>query len=379
MKAPVHQPSSSLIWQILIGIGAALGVWGLIRLAMVFQSPPERSAAVFTATHVQIPQPTEQAPAGMAWIAGGEFLMGCADPRSKPFGGPDPMNDARPIHTVSLDSFWIDKTEVTNAQFAIFVKETNYVTVAERKPKAEDFPGAAPENLLAGSIVFAPPAEKISLEDHYRWWNYLPGVNWRHPTGPDSSIEKHDNDPVVHIAYEDAEAFAMWAGKRLPTEAEWECAARGGLSGSLYPWGNDFRPAGRWLANTWQGSFPTENTGEDGYEGVSPVASFPANGYGLFDVSGNVWEWCCDWYRPDSYATEVRSGGRLIRNPKGPRESFDPQEPEQSKRVLRGGSFLCSEQYCARYIVGTRGKGEISSGCNHIGFRCVKPSTVTPQ
>jgi len=379
MKPPVHQRSSSLIWQISIGIGAAFCVWGLIRLAVVSQSPLDRSAAAFTATIVQIPQSTEPAPAGMAWIAGGEFSMGCADPRGKPFGGPDPMNDARPIHRVSVNSFWIDKTEVTNAQFAIFVTETNYVTVAERKPKAEDFPGAAPENLIAGSIIFAPPAEKISLEDHYRWWNYLPGVNWRHPTGPDSSIETHDNDPVVHIAYEDAEAFAAWAGKRLPTEAEWEFAARGGLSGSLYPWGNDFRPAGRWLANTWQGSFPAENTRDDGYEGVSPVASFPANAYGLFDVSGNVWEWCCDWYRPDSYAADIRASGSLIRNPIGPRESFDPQEPGQSKRVLRGGSFLCSDQYCARYILGTRGKGEISSGCNHIGFRCVKPSTMTSR
>jgi formylglycine-generating enzyme required for sulfatase activity len=199
----------------------------------------------------------------------------------------------------------------------------------------------------------------------------VPGADWRHPTGPGSSIEGRDDDPVVQIAHDDAVAFAAWAGKQLPTEAEWEFAARGGRAGSLFPWGDDFRPGGRFMANTWQGAFPAENTAADGFAGVAPVAQFPPNAYGLHDVSGNVWEWCADWYRPDTYATAV-AGVQPERNPTGPSDSFDPQEPGQNKRLLRGGSFLCSDLYCARYIVGTRGKGEPSSGSNHIGFRCVK-------
>jgi len=308
----------------------------------------------------------------MAWIPGGEFSMGCDDPRGKPFGGNNAMLDARPVHRVALDGFWMDRTEVTNRQFAAFVTATGYVTVAERAPKAEDFPGAPPENLVAGSIVFTPPAHRISLENHYQWWAYVPGADWRHPTGPQSSIEDALDNPVVQVAYDDAVAYAQWAGKRLPTEAEWECAARGGLTGAVYPWGNEFRPGGRWMANTWQGAFPAQNTTEDGYAGLAPVGTYPANAYGLHDVSGNVWEWCSDWYRPDTYAGGATAAQPLI-DPQGPSSSHDPQEPGQAKRVMRGGSFLCTDQYCSRYIVGTRGKGEVSSGCNHIGFRCVQP------
>lgn len=309
---------------------------------------------------------------GMVWVSGGEFDMGCADPRDRPHGGPDPMGDARPIHRVHVDGFWMDATEVTNGQFAEFVRATGYETVAERTPQAEDFPGAPPENLVAGSIVFTPPAETVSLDNHLRWWNYVPGADWRHPFGPDSSIEGHENDPVVHVAYEDAVAYATWAGKRLPTEAEWERAARGGLEAALYPWGDEFRPEGRWMANTWQGAFPGENTADDGFPGIAPVASYPPNAFGLYDMSGNVWEWCADWYRPDTYAEQIRTGRTGIRTPTGPPDSFDPNEPGVPKRVHRGGSFLCSEAYCARYIVGSRGKGEVSSGTNHVGFRCVK-------
>jgi formylglycine-generating enzyme required for sulfatase activity len=308
----------------------------------------------------------------MEWIPGGEFSMGCRDPRGIAHGGPDAMADARPIHRVRVDGFWMDRTEVTNAQFAAFVSATDYVTVAEQAPRAEDFPAAPPERLVAGSIVFTPPPERAPLGDHYQWWNYVPGADWRHPAGPGSDISGHDDDPVVHIAYADAEAFAAWAGKRLPTEAEWEFAARGGLTGALYPWGGDFRPAGKWAANTWQGDFPGNNTRDDGYEGLAPVAMFPPNAYGLFDMSGNVWEWCSDWYRPDTYVADGAPPGAIIHNPSGPAESFDPREPGQAKRVQRGGSYLCSEQYCARYLVGTRGKGEVSSATNHIGFRCVK-------
>ena len=312
------------------------------------------------------------APSGMAWIPPGDFDMGCADPRGKPHGGPDAMADARPVHRVHVAGFWMDTTEVTNAQFAAFVAATGYVTVAERPPTAEEFPDAPPENLVAGSIVFAPPTEPVALDNHLRWWNYVPGANWRQPLGPGSSIEGRDNEPVVHVAYDDAVAYATWAGKRLPTEAEWERAARGGREGAMYPWGNDFRPNDRWMANTWQGRFPTDNTKDDGFAGLAPVASYPPNAYGLHDMSGNVWEWCSDWYRPDTYAEQVRSARKGIHDPQGPDDSFDPNEPGVPKRVQRGGSYLCSDAYCARYIVGTRGKGDVSSATNHIGFRCVK-------
>jgi sulfatase modifying factor 1 len=307
----------------------------------------------------------------MVWIPGGEFSMGSEDPRGKPYGGSSAMPDARPIHRVYVDGFWMDKTDVTNEQFARFVKASGYVTVAERKPRAEDFPGAPPENLVAGSIVFAPPDHPVALNNHYQWWTYVPGANWRHPTGPGSNIKGREKYPAVQIAYEDAVAYAKWAVKRLPTEAEWEFAARGGLSGNLYAWGNDFHPNGKWMANTYQGSFPTRDDGEDGFPGISPAAQFPANGYGLYDMSGDVWQWTSDWYRPDYYS-QLAAQGPVARNPQGPESSFDPSEPTEKKRVHRGGSFLCTDQYCSRYLVGTRGKGEISSASNHLGFRCVK-------
>jgi formylglycine-generating enzyme required for sulfatase activity len=307
----------------------------------------------------------------MVWIPGGEFSMGCADPRELPHGGSDAMRDSRPIHRVYVDGFWMDRTEVTNEQFAVFVKATSYVTVAERTPTAEEFPGAPPENLVAGSVVFTPPPSAVPLDDHYQWWRYVKGANWRHPEGPQSNIDGRGDYPVVHVAFEDAEAFARWAGKRLPTEAEWEFAARGGSAGLPYSWGNELKPGGKWMANVWQGLFPTEGTAEDGYAGIAPSGRFPANPYGLHDMAGNVWEWCADWYRPDTYAELAEAGG-VAKNPRGPASSFDPVEPGQPKRVQRGGSFLCTEQYCTRYMIGTRGKGEISSGSNHLGFRCVK-------
>ena len=311
-----------------------------------------------------------KAPEGMAWIPGGEFSMGANDPPDMDEVGMKATRDARPIHRVYVDGFFMDKTDVTNAQYARFVKATGYVTVAERKPRAEDFAGAPSENLVAGSVVFAPPDHPVSLDNFLQWWTYLPGANWRHPLGPGSEIKGEDNYPVVHIAYEDAQAYAKWAGKRLPTEAEWEFAARGGMAGKPFVWGDEFRPQGKWMANTHQGHFPNSDSGADGHVGIVPVAMYPPNNYGLYDMAGNVWQWTSDWYRPDYYQQLAAHGG-VARNPQGPDSSYDPTDPGQQKKVHRGGSFLCTDQYCSRYIVGTRGKGEVSTGTNHLGFRCV--------
>lgn len=332
---------------------------------------PSRESSDFQPTKLNSAKPEGEAPQGMVWVPGGEFSMGCSDPTDLPNGGPDSMPDARPIHRVYVDGFWMDQTEVTNDQFAAFVQGTGYVTVAERTPRAEDYPGAPPENLVAGSVVFTPPAGPVPLNNHYQWWNYLKGANWRHPLGPESDIEGKGNFPVVHIAFEDAVAYAKWAGKRLPTEAEWEFAARGGQAGQIYAWGNEFKPDGHWMANTYQGKFPLKDVAEDKFAGVAPVSQFPPNPYGLHDMAGNVWEWCSDWYRPDYYASLSAKG--VSKNPQGPDSPFDPSEPTERKRVHRGGSFLCTDQYCTRYMIGTRGKGEISTGTNHLGFRCVKP------
>jgi formylglycine-generating enzyme len=316
------------------------------------------------------PAPGEP-PAGMVWIPGGEFSMGAAESPAMNMVGMQATADSRPIHRVYVDGFWMDTTEVTNKQFAEFVEATGYVTIAERAPRAEDFPGAPPENLVAGAVVFSPPEHAVPLDDHFQWWSYAKGANWRHPDGPGSTLVGRERYPVVQIAFDDAVAYARWAGKRLPTEAEWEFAARGGLSGRMYPWGDEFMPHAKAMANTHQGHFPTRDTGEDGHPGVGPVAQFAPNGYGLYDVAGNVWEWVSDWYRPDYYALLASAQG-ITRNPRGPDAPFDPSEPTEKKRVQRGGSFLCTDQYCSRYMVGTRGKGEGSTGTNHVGFRLAK-------
>ena len=318
-----------------------------------------------------LPTGDSSAPAGMVWIPGGEFMMG-GDPASEGLCGmPGLVRDATPIHEVYVDGFWMDKTEVTNEEFEMFVKATGYVTVAERAPTKEEFPTAPIENLVAGSVVFTASKHEIPLNDHLQWWRYQKGANWRHPDGPDSDLTGKAKLPVVHISYYDAEAYAKWANKRLPTEAEWEFAARGGKPADLYTWGNDLKPGGRWMANIYQGQFPVKDIGDDGFEGIAPVARFPANPFGLYDMAGNVWEWCSDWYRHDYYL-QLASSGNVARNPKGPDSPFDPAEPMEKKRVHRGGSFLCTDQYCTRYMVGTRGKGEVNTGTNHLGFRCVK-------
>jgi formylglycine-generating enzyme required for sulfatase activity len=295
------------------------------------------------------------APEGMAWVPGGWFWMGDGE-----------FPDALPEHLVYVDGFWMDKHEVTNAEFARFVEATGYQTIAERPLDPQEFPTVPPEDLKPGSIVFKPPVAPVSLDNHLQWWTYVPGANWRHPEGPASTIEGRENHPAVHIAWHDAVAYAQWAGKRLPTEAEWEVAARGGLDRAHYCWGNELREGGKWRSNIWQGNFPNENTAGDGFRATAPVGSFPAGGYGLSDMSGNVWEWCSDWYRPDYYLLSPQ------RNPPGPGSSFDPLEPGTPKRVQRGGSFMCADMYCKRYVPGARGKGEPSSAAGHIGFRCAK-------
>ncbi len=309
-------------------------------------------------------------PAGMVWIPGGEFSMGMNDPTTGICGGPDEMPDARPVHRVDVDGFWMDKTDITNEQFAKFVQATGYVTIAEQTPKAEDIPGAAPEDLVAGSTVFTPTTQPVPLTDYRNWWRYKKGANWRHPQGPQTNIIGREKHPVVQIAYPDALAYAKWAGKRLPTEAQWEFAARGGRAGETYTWGNEFKPNGKFMANTFQGTFPVKDTAEDGYAGIAPVAEFPPNNYGLYDMAGNVWQWCGDWYRPDYYQ-QLAATRSVSRNPQGPDNSLDPAAPTEQKRVQRGGSFLCTDQYCTRYMVGARGKGEVSTASNHLGFRCV--------
>jgi len=301
---------------------------------------------------------------GMVWIKKGDFHMGCNDPA---------FTDAQPIHKVRLSGFWLDKTTVTNEQFDKFVKETNYITVAERTPQQKDFPNAKTENLVAGSLVFKAPEHPVPLGNHYQWWQYVQGANWRHPEGPDSNIKDRMNHPVVHVAWQDTAAYAKWAHKRLPTEAEFEYAARGGLNQKTFSWGDQLKPNDKWQANIWQGHFPSHNTQEDGYFSTSPIGSFPANGFGLYDMTGNVWQWCSDWYRADYYKT-LRN--RITVNPQGPDDSFDPKEPRVAKRVQRGGSFLCSDQYCARYLVGARGKGEPDSSSCHVGFRCAQDKNL---
>ena len=348
-------------------------LFSLLTLLVPGRLRGDGATGAFQPTIPNSAKPAGPALAGMIWIPGGEFSMGSDQSGESLCGLPGVTRDCQPIHRVYVDGFWMDETDVTNAQFEKFVNATGYVTVAERTPTKEEFPDAPPENLVAGSTVFTPPSAPVPLNDYFQWWRYQKDANWRHPEGPDTDIKGKENYPVVQVAYEDAAAYAKWAGKRLPTESEWEFAARGGLTGNLYSWGNEFQPAGKYMANTYQGQFPVKNTGDDGFVGLAPVKSFPPNGYGLYDMGGNVWQWCSDWYRPDTYARlMLASGGAVVRNPQGPDSSFDPAEPGEKKRVHRGGSFLCSDQYCSRYMVGTRGKGEVSTAANHLGFRCVK-------
>lgn len=368
-------------------------VWGMISIQACYQSRSENQTTAVVQTkptattvamcHVRPPSRLAALQSnslnvvvgkgnyvGMIQIPGGTYSMGADNDQGRP--------DEYPKHTVQVDGFWMDATEVTNAQFTQFVKATGYVTTAERKPDWEEMrkqlpPGTSrpPDNVLvASSLVFKAPAQPVSLDDYSQWWQWTPGAGWRHPDGPGSSIVGKENYPVVQVSWDDAVTYATWAGKRLPTEAEWEWAARGGQQNAIYPWGNEPVEAGKAKANSWQGHFPNQNTGRDGFSGTAPVKSFAANGYGLYDMAGNVWEWCADYYRGDYYQSLAQRG--VAHNPKGPSQSYDPDEPTVPKRVQRGGSFLCNDTYCSSYRSAARMKSSPDTGLSHTGFRCVK-------
>jgi formylglycine-generating enzyme required for sulfatase activity len=306
----------------------------------------------------------------MVWIPGGTFRM----------GSDKHYPEERPVHRVTVDGFWMDRYPVTNARFARFVDATGYKTLAETTPDAADYPGALPEMLFAGSLVFVQPPGPVDLEDVRNWWRYVGGADWRHPFGPESSLAGLDDHPVVHVTFADALAFAHWEHKDLPTEAEWEFASRGGLDGAPFVWGQEFLPGDRHMANTWQGRFPWEHRCRDGFERTSPVSAFPPNGYGLYDVVGNVWEWTTDWYEARHPAEQIEACC-IPRNPRGPRaeDSYDPAHPDirVPRKVLKGGSHLCAPNYCRRYRPAARYPQPIDTSTSHVGFRCLARTAPT--
>lgn len=314
------------------------------------------------------PRPAGDAPSGMVWIPGGEFTMGSDADIARP--------EEKPAHRVRVRGFWMDATEVTNAQFRKFVDATGYLTVAERVPTVDEIlknvpPGTPPpkkEDLVPGSLVFHPTKTPVDTRDVSQWWSWTPGASWKHPEGPGSTLEGREHHPVVHVSWDDAVAYAGWAGKRLPTEAEWEFAARGGLENKPYVWGDAPLSREKPQANLWQGQFPSHNECKDGFDRTAPVMSFESNGYGLYDMSGNVWEWCSDWY--DEHLYQKRASGRLVVDPTGP--ETPPGPAYLAQRAERGGSFLCCDEYCSRYRPSARNGGAPDTGLSHVGFRCVK-------
>jgi len=308
-------------------------------------------------------------PPGMIRIPGGEFSMGSQLQGSK-------LNE-QPVISTTVDAFWLDEHDVTNAEFRRFVAATGYKTTAERaidweelkKQVAPGTPKPADEMLQPGSLVFIPTTGPVDLREMNAWWHWTTGANWQHPEGPQSNLDGREQHPVVQVSWDDAMAYAKWAGKRLPTEAEWEFAARGGLDGKRFAWGDEFQPGGKFMANTWTGDFPYKNTKEDGYAGTSPVKAFPPNGYGLYDMGGNVWNWVSDYYRPDTHARQKLEPS--CHNPQGPKASYNPAHPDEPvERVTKGGSFLCHVNYCESYRPAARRGTPPDTGMSHIGFRC---------
>jgi len=315
------------------------------------------------ATAVEPPHP------GMVWVPGGEFRM----------GSDEHYREESPVHLATVDGFWMDRYAVTNDQFRRFAEATGYITSAERPPRIEDYPGARADMLQPASVVFRKPTHRVDLNNHFNWWAYIPGADWRHPEGPGSSIADRQDHPVVHVAYEDVEAYSKWIGRELPTEAEWEFAARGGLDCATYAWGDELTPGGKFMANTWQGEFPWQNLVKDGFERTAPVGQFPPNGYGLFDMIGNVWEWTTDWYL-DRHIPVKTCCGNAKPNGGSPEQSYDPQMPgvRIPRRVIKGGSFLCAPNYCRRYRPAARMAQPVDTAACHVGFRLVaRPHRVS--
>ena len=308
----------------------------------------------------------------MVWIPGATFRM----------GSDKHYPEERPVHRVSVDGFWMDRYPVTNARFARFVEETGHTTFAELAPNPADYPEAQPDLLFAGSLVFVQPSARVDLSNIRNWWQYLRGADWQHPFGVNSSNAELGTHPVVHVTFADADAFARWEGKELPTEAEWEFASRGGLDGAAFAWGDEFLPGDRHMANTWQGEFPWQQLATDGFERTSPVGAFPPNGYGLFDMIGNVWEWTTDWYQVRHPQDEPKACC-IPRNPRGPAAegSFDPGQPHLRipRKVLKGGSHLCAPNYCRRYRPAARYPQPTDTSTSHIGFRCIVRPGVSPR
>lgn len=356
----------SLIFLAVVAGALAFGVTVLLNEP----SKPTQDTPGATSSKGEVTPDTRlEPPPEMVYIPGGEFTMGTDSELGRP--------EEKPAHRVRVSAFFMDETEVTNARFREFVKATGYVTTAERVPELAEIMRQVPpgtplpskETLVAGAMVFIPTKGPVDTRDFTRWWVWTPGANWAHPEGPGSDLSGRENHPVVHVSWDDATAYAKWSGKRLPTEAEWERAARGGLENQPYTWGADVPGKDeKWPANIWQGGFPFENRKADGFERTAPVKSFPPNGYGLHDMSGNVWEWCQDWFRRDLYQTRARD--RVTVNPQGPPDSYDPTRPFETLRTQKGGSFLCCDSYCSRYRPSARHANSPDTGMSHVGFRC---------
>ena len=386
-----RKPISNFKGRKKIALNILIAICCLVSSQLVKAQKSKRSAAVIKTTKATIPKaiPSKDSLSccsklpprfnvfgmkvdkhdGMVWIPGGTFIMGGNNSQAR--------KDEYPNHKVQVSGFYMDATEVTNEQFDAFVKATGYITTAEKEVDWNEIKKQLPANtpkphdslLKAASLVFQKTTGEVDLNDYSQWWRWTKGANWRHPSGPLSDIIGKEKYPVTHVSWDDANAYCKWAGKRLPTEAEWEFASRGGLVNNTYSWGNDFDENGVAHCNFWQGSFPYLNTNKDGFSGAAPVKSFAPNNYGLYDMAGNVWEWCADLYN-NSYYTQLSKFSVAI-NPKGPTKSYDPDEPTIRKRVMRGGSYLCNDSYCSGYRVSARMKSSPDSGMEHLGFRCV--------